>query len=132
MSYGGQELIIRSALAGADLSADSNRFRLVKKNSEGKIVLCNAITDLPCGVLQNLPKSNELAEFGIWGPTHISADAVITVNSLISTSADGQAVSATPGTDTTVYIVGRMEEAAAAANDWVGAWVDCIAPARGA
>lgn len=128
MAYSGQEQVLRTFTAAADLS--SSQFRFVELGSSG-VTVVNAATDKPIGVLQNRPKNGEDATVCVLGPTFVSADGTIAIGASIGTSADGQADSKTPGTDTTQYLLGVALEAGAA-GQIIGAFVNCINPARGA
>jgi len=115
--------------AGADLSA--KQFHFVMQSS-GTYVVCDAATDLADGVLQNKPALGEPCEVLALGPTKVVADAAIVSGALIGTSADGQADTKVPGTDTTEYVVGRALGAAAAAGNIIAAFINCMTPHRAA
>ena len=121
--------IVRSWPAGEDLS--DSQFYFVKLSS-GTAVACDDVTDVPLGVLQNAPESGEQAEVCLVGPTKFSADAAIAAGALIGPSADGQAETKVPGTDTSEYICGRALEAATAAGQIIAGVVNCLSPARAA
>lgn len=108
--------------AGADLSA--HQYKFVKLTS-GKAAAIAAATDLPIGVLQNKPTSGQAATIMQHGITKLQADAALTVDLLIGTSADGQADAKTLGTDTTEHTVGVVLEAAAAAGNLCTALISC-------
>lgn len=129
MAYSGQEQVLRTFTAGADLS--SSQFRFVELGANG-VTVANAATDKPIGVLQNRPTNGEDATVCVFGPTRVSADGAIALAASIGTSADGQADSKAPGTDTNDYLLGVALEAATAANQLISAFVNCINPARGA
>jgi hypothetical protein len=116
--------------AGADLS--SSQFRFVKLDSEGKAVVCAAITDKPVGVLQNDPGDGEEAEIMATGVTKLSADASVAIGDELGTSADGQGDVIVSGTATTVFKVGQALQAAGAAGVIFAALIDCLAPSRAA
>lgn len=103
-----------SLVAGADLSAKQYRF---VKLSSGQVVACSATTDRPIGVLQNDPTSGQAAIVRLSGWTKVEADAAITVDAVLGTSADGQAAIYVAGTDTTKYGMGFATKAAGAAGD---------------
>ncbi len=121
--------IVKSWPAGADLSGA--QFKFVKLSS-GTVILCDAVTDIPAGVLQNKPVSGRAAEVCLLGPTKVEADGAITEGDLIGTSADGQADTKVAGTDTTNYICGRALEAATGVGQIIEAVVNCVSPARAA
>lgn len=117
-------------VAAADLSA--KQYHFVKLDSTGKVAAITAITDIPYGVLQNKPNTDQEAEVVIIGITKVIADGVLDEGNLIGTSADGQADAIVAGTDVTVYIVGQCRLAAGAAGRTATAVVNCAAPARAA
>lgn len=98
-----------------------------------RVVVCTAATDRPAGILQDKPTTTgEACLVAIYGESKVSADAALTVGTLIGTAADGQADAKTPGTDTTEYVVGHVTLAAGAASRIASVWIDCANPARGA
>lgn len=127
-----QGAIVISLPAGGNLS--TKQFYFMKMSGTGQqVTTCTAATDIPVGVLQNKPAAaGRAAKLVVCGPTKISADAALTVGTLIGTSADGQADPKTAGTDTTEYICGQVIELAGAAGDIVEAIINCINPARAA
>ena len=76
--------------------------------------VCSAITDVPIGILQNTPESGETATIAIFGISKAVADGTLTAGRWIGTSADSQAAGITPGSDTTVYVMGQAIQAASA------------------
>ena len=111
--------------AGADLSA--KQFYFVKLDSNGDVVACAAATDKPIGILQNNPTSGLEALVMHNGISKVNADAALSIDDLIGTSADGQADAKVPGTDTTEYIVGRMLESTSAAGELGTCLFSCMA-----
>ena len=95
------EFMDYSFKAGEDLSA--KQFYFVKLSAAKTIVLCTGATDIAIGVLQNKPESGEAARVRMLGPTKVVADAALTYDDLVGTSADGQAAVMANGTDTTKY-----------------------------
>ena len=65
-------------------------------------------------LLQNDPESGEQAVVRIFGISKVSADGTIAAARWIGTSADSQAAGITPGSDTTVYVMGQAIQAASA------------------
>lgn len=116
--------------AAADLSA--KQYYFVKQTAAGEVNVCTGATDKPIGVLQNKPESGEDAEIISFGITKVSADAALSVDDLIGTSADSQADAKTPGSDTTEYVVGRVLTATTAAGGLATAMINCMNPHRGA
>lgn len=127
VTLGGYAYRAETLPAGADLSA--KRFYFVKRDAN-TYILCTGATDVPAGVLQNKPELGEDCEVIALGPTKVVADAALSIGYLIGTSADGQADRKIPGTDTTEYVVGMALEAATAAGDVIGAFVNCFTPHR--
>lgn len=121
-------VIDHSLPAGADLSG--NQFYFVKV-SAGTYVLCDAVTDVPKGVLQNKPEAGKAAEVRIFGPTKLWAGGTVGADDLLGTDTAAKAVKQTPGTDTTHYIVARAIEAGVADRVF-SAVVNCVSPARAA
>ena len=112
MAYESSLIMAGSLTAAADLS--SNQFYFVKLASATTVNVCTAITDLPIGILQNAPTSGQSAVVAIFGISKASADGTITAGRWIGTSADSQAAGITPGSDTTVYVMGQAIQAASA------------------
>lgn len=117
--------------AGEDLSAKQYHFVELNTTS-GKVEVCDALTDIPLGVLQNDPADGEMAEIMVIGISKIVGDADLAIGDLIGPSADGQADARTIGTDTTHYVVGRVIEENTAAGGYVTATVNCLNPHRAA
>ena len=122
-------LKVPGLVAGADLSA--KQYHFVEVTGAGTVNVCDATTDCPIGVLQNAPKSGEECEIVCIGITKMVADAAVTVNAPLGTSADGQAAVYAFGTDTTKYLVGRALTACSNAGEIVTVLVNCASPARG-
>ncbi len=117
--------------AAGDLS--TKQFYFVKLDSSGDVEVCDGVTDVPWGVLQNKPAAaGRAAEVMRYGTGKVSVDAgALSIGDFIGTSGDGQADAKTPGADTTEYIVGVVREDGAA-GDTVTADIDCLAPHRAA
>jgi hypothetical protein len=120
-----------SLKAAADLSAAANQFKFVKLDANGDVVAIAAATDIPIGVLQNLPGSGQEAEVMSDGVTKLQADAAITPGAIIGTSADGQADVKVLGTDLTEHVVGVVLQGAAAAGNYCTALIRCGIASRG-
>lgn len=116
--------------AAADLS--SSQYKFVKLDSSGNAAAIAAATDIPVGVLQNKPTSGQAAEIMALGISKVQGDADLAKGNQIGTSADGQAVALTAGTDTTKYIVGQVLEDNTAAGGLITALINCINPHRAA
>jgi hypothetical protein len=115
--------------ASADLS--THQFKFVKMSGNRTVTVCAAVTDIPCGVLQNDPASGEAAIVAYAGETKVQADETLAVADLIGTSTDGQAAVVAAGTDLTVYIAGQVIEGVTNAGEYATAVISCAAPARG-
>ena len=111
-AYEGQQSTFGELTASADLS--SKQYYFVKLSSATQVTVCAAITDKPIGVLQNNPESGGQAIVTTHGLSKMSADGTIAAGNIIGTSADGQADAISPGTDTTVYMMGQCVQAASA------------------
>lgn len=96
--------------ASADLSA--KQYRFVKVSGALTVTACAATTDRMIGVLQNAPLSGESAEVMNSGVSFVKAGGAIAAGAVVSTDANGDAVSITVGTDTTRYIAGTALDAA--------------------
>ena len=102
--------------AEADLTG--NQYFAVKQGAARLgVVAVAATTDRPLGVLQNTPDDGEVAEIMVQGRTKMVASAAIALGAPVSVSANGRAASVAYGTDTTRYVIGYAEQAAAAAGD---------------
>ncbi len=122
--------IVHEFAAGADLS--TKQFRFMEWDGTD-VDPCNAITDLPVGVLQNKPDAaGKSAEVLMIGGTKMVAGAAITAGALLGTDDEGRAVPIVAGTDTTQYILGRALSAASGAGIIISAMVDCVAIPRAA
>lgn len=118
--------------AGADLS--TAQYKWVKfSGTTPTVILCAAVTDIPCGVLQNNPASGENAQVRMLGISKVDCDAALaTPGTQVGTSADGQTAAYVAGTDTTKYIVGTIIYGAGAAGRKATAAVNCMNAHRGA
>ena len=127
---GGPPALVISYPVGADLSSYQHYFCEV---ASGVASVCDAITDVPRGVMQNKPDaSGKIAELVVFGPTKVVAGEAITEGALIGTDAEGKAQPLVIGTDTTVYIVGVALEAASNDGEIISALINCVNPARAA
>lgn len=117
-------------LATADLS--TKQFFAVKLDANGKVVIVAAATDQPFGILQNTPKAGEVAVTMKTGISKAVAGATITVGSNLTVDAQGRVVSATIGTDTTKYVIGRALLPASAVGDLISIELNAQTPGRAA
>ena len=118
--------------AGADLSAKQYHFVRLDGANGRKVVVCDAVTDRPVGVLRNDPTSGQMATVMVTGISQVVANADLAAGDVIGTSNDGQAAAYVFGTDTTKYPVGWVRDANTAAGGIISAVIDCILPGRGA
>lgn len=133
MSASFNKPIVVSYTANSDLSA--LQYTFVKMVSTGLVDAVAAATDIPVGVLLNMPKAGQEAEVVVLGGTKVKASAAITLPALIGTTATGTAVKLAAGTDTTKYILGQAEGVqgiAGAAGDLITVFVNCATPSRAA
>ena len=98
--------------AAADLS--SKQYHFVVMASATTVNVATAITNAPIGILQNNPESGQQAIVAISGVSKVVADGTLAAGNFIGTSADAQADAISPGTDTTVYMMGQCVQAASA------------------
>ena len=113
MAYESPGIDLGALTAAADLS--SNQYYFVKLASATTVNVCTAITDLPIGILQNNPDTaGDQCVVQIFGISKVVADGTITAGRWMGTSSDSQAAGITPGSDTTVYVMGQAIQAASA------------------
>jgi hypothetical protein len=107
--------------AGADLSAATNQYTLLKMSDDNTVVQATAGADNIVGILQNCPANGAAASVCIGGRSKLRASAAI---------ADGAAVTATTGgkgvTTTTAgnCIAGRAVTTVANADEIVEVLID--------
>ena len=112
MAYESPSINLGTLTAAADLS--SKQYHFVKLASATTVNVCSATTDRAIGILQNNPESGEQAIVAISGVSKVVADGTLAAGNFIGTSADAQADAISPGTDTTVYMMGQCVQAASA------------------
>jgi len=112
MAYESPGIDIGTLTAAADLSG--KQYHFVVLASATTVNVATAITNAPIGILQNTPTSGQAAEVRILGVSKVVADGTLAAGNFIGTSADGQADAISPGTDTTVYMMGQCVQAASA------------------
>lgn len=113
--------------AAADLSACQYHF--VEITGDGVVNVCNAITDVPIGVLQNKPVQGATCEIVAIGVTKVVTEENLSAGQLVSTNANGHAILCEPGTDLTVYIAGTALEDSTS-GETTSIFVNLGAPAR--
>lgn len=118
-------------ISSGDLS--TGQFKFVKFSATDTVALCSALTDVPCGVLQNAPDAaGKPAVVCVFGQTKVSSDAALAAGALIGPSADAQADARVIGTDITHYVVGQVSKASGAAGEMAEALINCLNPHRAA
>ena len=127
MAYEAPVFSIPGLVAGADLS--DYQYYLVKLNSTAQqVVRCDAVTDIPIGILQNDPESGEAAEVMALGVSKLKLGTTITKSQLIGTDTSGAAaVKAT--TTTSEMVVGQCIEGGAA-GEYGTVTVNCLGACR--
>lgn len=103
--------------ADADLSAYQYKF-VTLSATEGYVSLMNATTDKPIGTLQDKPSaSGQECSVRTSGWTKCYAGEAISIGAQIGAGSDSEAKTITPGTDTTLYVVGIALSAATTDGD---------------
>lgn len=115
--------------AGEDLS--DKQFYFVKRDGDTYIA-CDAITDLPDGVLQNDPELGEPCYVIGFGGTKVVASEALSVGDLIGTAADGRAAPRTANHAGSNYITGRGLSAVSNGDEIAAAIVNCFSVSLGA
>lgn len=88
--------------AGADLTASANLFKCVKLDTNGRAVVCSAITDITYGILQDLAPINKAVPVAVGGIVKAKAGGTIAAGAPVATKADGTLQTAA----TTQYVIG--------------------------
>ena len=121
-------ILIQTFTAASTMSAASQQFILVKLDSsaDAKCHPCTAVTDIPIGVLQNLPAVGELAEVMVLGVSKVRVGATdLSAGVQICTDTTSRAAVYTPGTTSSnAYNIGRVISLDATDND--AALVTCL------
>lgn len=96
--------------AGQDLS--THKYKFVKLNSSGQVVLCSATTDVPYGILQNAPGSLQPAQVMRQGISRlVFGGSIATGANSVGTDAAGKGTLHAAGAAGTVgYPVAFCEE----------------------
>lgn len=125
MFEGQKPLKLSGSFAGADLSAASNQYKLVKLNADNQVVLCSGTTDVPIGVLQAPCKQNDAADVVVVGETLIVFGASLSAGNIIATNGSAQAQVAV----STQIVIGQVTKAASAGSGNLGtAVINCASP----
>lgn len=109
----------------ASASLTTSQYYFVKMSGNRTVTVCNGVTDIPIGVLQNAPASGAEAEVCAVGLTKISANEALTAGNIVGVSSDGQAQVVTLGSETTVHVAGVCVEGVSNAGELATAWVNC-------
>lgn len=115
-----------TAIAGADLSA--KQYHFMKISADMTVIVCAALTDIPCGVLQNAPISGQAAEVMVSGITKVVTGAALTAGNLIGCDADGHGVSVDPDGAADNYFVGQVLIGTGGAGEIGSALINCATP----
>jgi len=113
-------VLIQSFTAASAMTNSTNQFSLVKQSSTGTVLPCSAATDVPLGVLQNLPDIGQEAMVLMLGISKVrvgATDITLASYALIATDATGRAALASGAAGSQTYCVGRVIMTDAADND---------------
>jgi hypothetical protein len=101
----------------ATASLATKRFYAVKQDTAnpGNIVIVAAATDKPVGLLQNNPGAAAAGTVMLSGISKFVAKGTIHVGDILGlgSDGDGRIAKITPGTDTTIYVLGQAIQEAA-------------------
>lgn len=112
-----KSILTETFKAAADLSA--KQYYFVKQTAEDTVNVCTALTDVPCGILQNKPDAaNKAALVLVIGKSPYVGGASMSVGDLIKTDTSSRGITMTPGTNTTHYTLGQCTEAPTAAGEY--------------
>lgn len=102
-------------LAGADYSATTEQYKIVRVSSPTQVVTTTAATQIPLGVLQNRPASGQAAEVRVnsGSTTKCVCGAAVTAGQEIMSDASGRGITAT----TTNEVIGIALTSTANANE---------------
>ena len=128
MAIAEKTVLTETFIAGEDLS--SSQYKFVKMSGNMKVIECDALTDIPIGVLQDKPKNGNPALVMVLGRSKVDSGGALTAGWLIGTAADGQAVRKQAGTNTTHYIVGHVVHGSGGAGRPASALINCMSPTR--
>ena len=139
MAYEQNPYAIKITLVADSSLSASSQFLFVKTGAAitktTSAVAVSGATDRPIGVLQNQPvvrsSGYSEAEVTVSGVTKVVAGGNISIGSILTTNASGQAVVAVPGTDTTKFILGTALTAGVS-GDYVTAVINCGSASRAA
>lgn len=134
-------VLIQTFTAASAMTSASLQYSFVKfAGSSENVIPCAAVTDLPIGVLQNLPGQGQLAEVLMLGVTKLRVGAtdiglVSTTSGVLGVDATGRgAILGAPGVGaiTTQYVLGRVIQVDATDDDGAlcTAAINCITMTR--
>lgn len=123
-------IVTQTFIAGADLRNARGLF--VKLSAARTVVVCSAATDRPVGVVREGADTGLPVSVISLGQAIVVGNANLAVNVEIGTANNGKAAAYAYGTDTTKYMCGYVLDENGAADGLISAWINCIAPARGA
>ena len=115
-----------TAIAGANLALAQYHFVMI--SADNTVVQCAAVTDIPCGVLQNNPAAGLAAEVQVDGITKILAGAApLVAGNLIGTAIGGAADVIDPDGANDLYYCGQVIQGAGA-GEIASALINCATP----
>jgi hypothetical protein len=115
-----------TAIAGEALSA--KQYMFMKLSADMTVVGTTALTDVPCGVLQNNPPIGGAAEVMVYGITKILAGVgALAAGNLVGCDAAGTAVVVDPDGVADNYYVGQIV-IGCGAGEIGSALVNCASP----
>lgn len=105
-----QGKVLRSMVAGEDLScSDTTAYEPVKLDSSGNVVQCSGTTDVPFGILQNNPVTNEPASVAVSGLCKITLGATLSADDVVGCGLSGAVI----GIASTAYPLGQLQKGGA-------------------
>jgi hypothetical protein len=98
----------------AENDLSSSQYRCCELSAADQIDICDSANEFVLGILQNTPEANETATVRVLGVSKASADAAISRQAMVGTSADGQVTAVSTAGNWSIGIA--LEAATAAAN----------------
>lgn len=115
-----------SAIAGSSLAA--YQYHFVKLSANMTVIPCSAVTDIPCGVVQNSPPSGGAAEVMVYGITKLVAPS-LTAGDLVGTTVTATGIVCDPDAGGDIYYVGQcLIGTGAGAAEVASVLIDCASP----
>jgi len=115
-----------TAIAGGDLSA--KQYHFVKISANMTVVVCNALTDIPCGVLQNNPPQYGAAEVLVFGISKVVTAAATACGVQVGCDTNGHAILVDPDGGNDYYYCGIMVQSTGGADEIGSALINCATP----